>query len=147
MRTTTMLSSPTNFHPLVKFSPLPTKLKPVSRNNNVALISALRRSNSSGSRYHGRQVDENMIVLRKRIHEMKMLETNNEPPSEWMQWEKNIYANYDDYICMALGLVQTQLMDTRPSVALAALAVLTLSVPTSVFFIVTQFITTAEKIL
>ncbi|KAK8498686.1 hypothetical protein V6N12_000988 [Hibiscus sabdariffa] len=31
-----------------------------------------------------RPVDEDMIVLRKRIHEMKMVERNYEPPADWM---------------------------------------------------------------
>ncbi|KAK9742531.1 hypothetical protein RND81_03G179500 [Saponaria officinalis] len=148
MEITSMFTSTTKFNPHITFSPLNTKSKPISRNNNFTSISALRRSDSNGSRYQGRQVDENMIVLRKRIHELKMLETNYEPPSEWMQWEKNLYANYDydDYICMVLGMVQTQLINTRPSVALATMTLLALSVPTSVFFIITHLVRTAENI-
>ncbi|KAL6982114.1 hypothetical protein U1Q18_023730 [Sarracenia purpurea var. burkii] len=41
---------------------------------------------SGGGRRRG-QVDENLIVLRKRIHEMKMKERNYEPPSHWMEWD------------------------------------------------------------
>ncbi|KAJ4709789.1 Mediator of RNA polymerase II transcription subunit [Melia azedarach] len=78
-----------------------------------------------------RLVDENMIVLRKRIHEMKMVERNYEPPENWMGWEKRYYTSYDSLICEALGVLQSQLMNTRPSLALGVIALIALSVPTS----------------
>ncbi|XP_021734966.1 uncharacterized protein LOC110701660 [Chenopodium quinoa] len=136
---TTILSSIRN--PLYSFSPLAktSKLNSRNNNNNVRIVSALRRSNSYESQYEGRLVDENMIVLRKRIHEMKVVERNYEPPKEWMEWEKQMYAQYDEYICAVLGVVQTQLMNTRPSVALGALALLTLSVPTSILLLAFHF--------
>lgn len=79
----------------------------------------------------GRLVDENMIVLRKRIHETKMIERNYEPPVEWMDWEKSFYTSYDSVICEAMGILQSRLMDTRPSLALGLIALVTLSVPTT----------------
>lgn len=79
----------------------------------------------------GRLVDENMIVLRKRIHETKMIERNYEPPAEWMDWEKSFYTSYDSVICEAMGILQSRLMDTRPSLALGLIALVTLSVPTT----------------
>lgn len=138
-------------NPLYPFSPLTKNANPKLRNvknkkvNNI--ISSLRRSNSYGSQSEGRVVDENMIVLRKRIHEMKMVERNFEPPKEWMEWEKQMYAQYDEYICMVLGVVQTQLMNSRPGVALGALALLTLSVPTSVILLAFHFAQVADKII
>ena len=82
--------------------------------------------------YHsGRLVDENMIVLRKRIHEMKMVERNFEPPSDWMDWEKRYYTSYDSLICEIMGILQSQLMNTRPSLAFGMMALIILSVPTS----------------
>ncbi|OIV91095.1 hypothetical protein TanjilG_30317 [Lupinus angustifolius] len=81
--------------------------------------------------FGGRLVDESMIVLRKRIHEMNMIERNYEPPSEWMDWEKRYYTSYDSMICEAMGFIQTQLMNTRPSLALGVMALVALSVPTS----------------
>ncbi|KAJ4961141.1 hypothetical protein NE237_021051 [Protea cynaroides] len=56
-------------------------------------------------------VDENMIVLRKRIHEMKKMEKNQEPPEDWMEWEKKYYRHYNSDVYEAVGLLQTQLMD------------------------------------
>ncbi|MED6110648.1 hypothetical protein PIB30_044869 [Stylosanthes scabra] len=82
--------------------------------------------------YHGgRLVDESMIVLRKRIHEMKMIERNYEAPSDWMDWEKRYYTSYDSLVLEAMAFLQTHLMNTRPSFALAAMALLALSLPTS----------------
>ena len=130
-----------------QFSPL-SKAKPKSRpKNTVQVVSALRRSSSYESRHPGRIVDENMIVLRKRIHEMKVVERNYEPPKEWMQWEKQIYTQYDEYICTILGMVQTQLMNTRPSVALGALAMLTLSLPTSVILLALHLAQAADHVV
>ncbi|KAF8378639.1 hypothetical protein HHK36_029988 [Tetracentron sinense] len=93
-------------------------------------LSAVGRGAYDGN-YSGRFVDENMIVLRKRIHEMKMVERNYEPPSDWMEWEKRYYTSYDSDICEAMGLLQSLLMDTRPCVALVMVALITLSVPAS----------------
>lgn len=83
--------------------------------------------------HDGKLVDEDMIVLRIRIHDMKMTERRdqNEPPSNWMEWEKRYYANYNSDICEAVGLLQSQLMNTRPSLALGMLALITLGVPFS----------------
>ncbi|KAG6412974.1 hypothetical protein SASPL_125669 [Salvia splendens] len=80
----------------------------------------------------GRVVDENMIVLRKRIHEMKVMEADCELPREWMEWERRVvYMGYDAIICDAVGHLQSYLMDTRPSFALPMLVLLAFSVPTS----------------
>lgn len=84
-------------------------------------------------------MDENLIVLRKRIHEMKMIERNYEPPSEWMDWEKRYYASYDSYICEAMGFLQAQLMNTRPSLVLGMIALLAFSVPTSTALVISHF--------
>ncbi|KAG6516272.1 uncharacterized protein LOC121973795 [Zingiber officinale] len=83
----------------------------------------------------GRLVDESMIVLRKRIHEMKMAETNYEPPADWMDWEKRYYATYHADVCEVMCLLQTVLMSTRPSWAIGIFAAVTLSVPASAVLI------------
>ncbi|GAB4832350.1 hypothetical protein Ancab_006366 [Ancistrocladus abbreviatus] len=117
------------------------------RENQVGKICAIQRSNSYGSDYKGRLVDENLIVLRKRIHEMKMIERNYEPPSNWSEWEKQYYTCYDEYICKVLGVLQAHLMNTRPSVALGTLVLLAMSVPTSVVLLALQFMEVADKIV
>ncbi|KAI3502565.1 hypothetical protein L1887_30708 [Cichorium endivia] len=95
----------------------------------------------------GHLVDENMIILRKRIHEIKMVEINYEPPSNWMKWEKRYYTSYDAYVCELVGLLQSRLMNTRPSVALGLMALITLSLPVSTFMIVCNAVKIMSGIL
>ncbi|CAK7344161.1 unnamed protein product [Dovyalis caffra] len=71
------------------------------------VVLATRRENSGDWRRYGESVlvDESMIVLRKRIHEMKMVERNYEPPEEWMEWEKQCYTSYDEFVCKFVGVL------------------------------------------
>ncbi|WVY97069.1 hypothetical protein V8G54_029220 [Vigna mungo] len=102
---------------------------------------------SADQNFSGRLVDEGMITLRKRIHEMNMIERNYEPPSDWMDWEKRYYTKYDSIICEALGVLQTQLMNTRPSLALGAMALVAISVPTSSAVAFFHFVQFAKAVL
>lgn len=88
-----------------------------------------------------------MIVLRKRIHETKMMEENHEPPSDWMEWEKRYYEDYDDDVCEAVGLLQSQLMKTRPGLALAMAVLVSVSVPVCMGVIVFHFMELAKVAL
>ncbi|KAK7390927.1 hypothetical protein VNO78_19133 [Psophocarpus tetragonolobus] len=92
---------------------------------------------SADQNMSGRLVDESMIILRKRIHEMKR---NYEAPSHWMDWEKRYYTKYDSTICEAVGLLQTHLMNTRPSLALAAITLFAITVPTSSILLFFHFL-------
>lgn len=86
--------------------------------------------------YGGRIVDENMIVLRKRIHEMEMIEGKYDPPTDWMDWEKQYYnTNYLSDIYDAMAIFQSQLMNTRPSLALGMAALVAFTLPTSFGFV------------
>lgn len=95
----------------------------------------------------GRLVDESMIVLRRRIHEMKVIETNYEPPEEWMGWEKQCYSNHDEYVCQFVGVLQSFLMNCRPSFALCVLLLIAMSVPASTAMIVFRLIEMANGAL
>ncbi|KAJ8622897.1 hypothetical protein MRB53_031426 [Persea americana] len=97
--------------------------------------------------HSGRMVDEGMIVLRKRIHEMKMVERNYEPPANWMDWEKRYYAFYDSDVCEVVGALQALLMNTRPGLAIGVMGLVTLSVPTSIFMVMSHLIDVAKGIL
>ncbi|KAL7001036.1 hypothetical protein U1Q18_002190 [Sarracenia purpurea var. burkii] len=101
---------------------------------------------SGGGRRRG-LVDENLIVLRKRIHEMKMKERNYEPPSHWMEWEKNCYAGYDEFICEAVGGLQSLMMDARPSLVVGAAALVALTVPTSAAIVLFWLAEMAQGVL
>jgi len=80
-------------------------------------------------------VDQDMIVLRKRIHDMEVAESNYEPPSHWAEWEKRYYAKYGSDVCEFVGLVQTLLMNTRPGVAIGLAGLMAMSVPASAVLI------------
>lgn len=93
-----------------------------------------------------------MIVLRKRMEEVRARELRSRRSSssdeaeaeaeaealqqqqfEWTEWEKEYYAGcYGSDVCHVVGLVQSVLARTRPTVAVGLLAALLLSVPTSV---------------
>ncbi|KFK33348.1 hypothetical protein AALP_AA5G002400 [Arabis alpina] len=116
------------------YSSPPLRFNPISkRTQNKKMTSLVRAGAGNKDHYYGggRLVDENMIVLRKRIHEMKMVERNYEPPSHWMDWEKRFYNTYDSIICDSVGLLQSFLMNSRPTVAIATLLLLLISVPVS----------------
>ncbi|KAI3768161.1 hypothetical protein L2E82_18614 [Cichorium intybus] len=95
-------------------------------------------------------VDENMIVLRMRIHEVEMGEMEGLPPEmsrNWMEWEKNYYEHYNRDVCEAMKVIQMCLMNTRPSLALGALTLLMLSVPLSTGVVIYNFISMVKSIL
>ncbi|ESQ39971.1 hypothetical protein EUTSA_v10001173mg [Eutrema salsugineum] len=130
-----MISSPAPISPL-RFNPLvfsPNKPMTWTHNKKTKTMSVSAAASSGKDHYYGggRLVDENMIVLRKRIHEMKMVERNYEPPSHWMDWEKRFYSSYDSVICDYVGLLQSFLMNSRPTVAIATLLLLLVCVPVS----------------
>ncbi|KAL3501850.1 hypothetical protein ACH5RR_036299 [Cinchona calisaya] len=126
------------------------KRKHARSSNSATTLFAMGRSEADyhdHQNFNGRLVDENMIVLRKRIHETKMIEKNYEPPSEWMDWEKRYYTSYDSMICEAMGFLQSHLMKTRPSLAIGMIALVTLSVPTSSFLVMSQLMELTKGVL
>ncbi|KAK3218352.1 hypothetical protein Dsin_012322 [Dipteronia sinensis] len=132
MEATKFLPSTFRFHnPQVSSSSLSTRRskprKPFIIFNATSGRSGYARN--YGGDYRGKIVDENMIVLRMRIREIKMLERRNETPSNWLEWEKKYYANngYNEDVCEALGFLQNYLMNMRPGLALGLIAVVTLS--------------------
>lgn len=135
------------------FAPLPIKTQRFKtrkgKNNtysNVVVCSTKRSDSYENYCVGGRLVDESMIVLRKRIHQMKVIERNYEPPEEWTPWEKQYYASYDDYVCKFVGFLQSYLMNTRPSLALGMIFLLTISVPASSVVVLLRLIELANGI-
>ncbi|XP_008811982.2 uncharacterized protein LOC103722990 [Phoenix dactylifera] len=126
-------------------SPPPDRL-PKKRRRPLTVGCASKRE-ADGWDSGGGLVDENMLVLRRRIHEMRMAEKDHLPPSDWMEWEKRYYASYGSDVCEALGLLQTFLMNTRPSLAVGMLVLLALSVPTSVILILMRLVEASPSIL
>ncbi|KAB2090635.1 hypothetical protein E1A91_A03G139500v1 [Gossypium mustelinum] len=119
-------SSLCNNHSLA--SPLP--FRPPSKTVYTKILASKRDAHSHN--FDGKLVDQNMIVLRMRIHEMTKSEKSYEPPRHWMEWEKEYKKSYYDLdVCEALGYLQYKLMETRPSFALGMALLLLLSLPTS----------------
>ncbi|GAB2226647.1 hypothetical protein Drorol1_Dr00022462 [Drosera rotundifolia] len=96
------------------------------------VLAMRRESGDRDFKCSGRLVDENMIVLRMRIQEIKMIEQGEETPSDWMGWEKKWYPEYMTIVCEAVGVLQSRLLDSRPAVAVGIVALVAMSVPTSV---------------
>lgn len=102
---------------------------------------------TNGRDYGGKLVDENMIVLRMRIREMRMLETDHAPPSGWKDWEKQYYAQYDSDVCAAVGLLQSHLMNMRPSLAIGVVLLFVFCVPISTVVLMFHAVEIAKGML
>ncbi|KAK3218353.1 hypothetical protein Dsin_012323 [Dipteronia sinensis] len=152
MEATKFLSStlPLN-NPEVSLSSLSTRRK-TPRKPFIIFNATSGRSGSFrnyGGDYRGRVVDENMIVLRMRIRENKMLETRNETPSNWMEWEKKYYANcgYNEDVCEASGFLQNYWMNKRPALVLGLITLVTLSLVLSTGVVLVHAIQIAQMMI
>ncbi|KAH9534959.1 hypothetical protein CY35_17G029500 [Sphagnum magellanicum] len=76
-------------------------------------------SNSCGSG----MVDDNMMILRKRIQSLRAQEKFYDMPAEWMEWERNAYASYRADIGLLLSTIQSQLLTMRPGIALSIVTI------------------------
>ncbi|EHA8591149.1 hypothetical protein COCNU_scaffold034687G000010 [Cocos nucifera] len=88
-----------------------------------------------------------MVVLRKRIHEMKAAEGSYEAPPEWMDWEKRCYASYGSDVSELVGMLQAFLLSTRPGLAFGLAALITVAVPASVMVMVFHLLVAAMSVL
>ncbi|XP_010916323.1 uncharacterized protein [Elaeis guineensis] len=120
---------------------------PKKRRMRLLTVGCASKREADGWDFGGGLVDENMAVLRRRIHEMRLAEKGHSPPSDWMEWEKRYYESYGSDVCEVVGLLQTFLMNTRPSLAIGLLVVLTLSVPTSIILILMCLVEASPSIL
>nr|GME05274.1 mediator of RNA polymerase II transcription subunit [Ipomoea batatas] len=95
------------------------------------IIAAARRGVNNNHQDHrcggrNKMVDENMIVLRLRIKEMKALEGDDgdrKAEMHWMGWEKEYVKHYNEDVCEFVGLLQRFLMEKRPALGLGLMAV------------------------
>jgi hypothetical protein len=118
------------------------------RRRSPARCAALGRNTSGGrGQYGGALVDEGMSVLRRRIREARMAETNYEAPGEWAAWEKRYYPSYVSDVSGLVGVLQLMLMTTRPSVAIAVAAIVLGSVPVSAVAALHHLAQMAEAVL
>ncbi|CAJ1977428.1 unnamed protein product [Sphenostylis stenocarpa] len=105
------------------------------------------KRDSFGHHYDGKMVDESMILLRMRIREIEMVEMKGKVPSDWSEWEKKYFENYGLDVCEAVGLLQRVLINTRPSFALAMLALVMLTTSISMLQLVFHLVGFAKGIM
>ena len=118
--------------PLSRRKPAFLRRKSKSAATNPSYVISASRRDSHGHHYDGKSVDDNMIILRMRIQEIEMQESEKkEAPPDWMEWEKMYFVNYGSDIFEAIGLLQTLLMDTRPCLVLGVLVLIILSMSVS----------------
>ncbi|RWW36152.1 hypothetical protein BHE74_00058848 [Ensete ventricosum] len=117
------------------FGSSPLQRSKLYRKRRSALLVSACDKDANDHDFSGRLVDENMAVLRERIHEMKVGGAKYEAPSEWMEWEKQYHKRYRLDVCELMGMVQRWLLSSRPCVGLACVAVVALSLPMTVLVI------------
>ncbi|KAK8561074.1 hypothetical protein V6N12_048150 [Hibiscus sabdariffa] len=78
---------------------------------------------------------------------MKMVERNYEPPADWMEWKKRYYTSYDLIICDVLGVLQSVLMNTRPSIALGMVVLMVFSLLASTAFVILHVADVIKRIV
>ncbi|KAL7141641.1 hypothetical protein ABFS83_08G067400 [Erythranthe nasuta] len=126
-------------------------------NNGFIIIKAKQGDDQESDHEKKSIIDEsNMIVLKMRIKKMKILESNNKnnnegaaaaPSSDWNEWEKKLFTHYHEGVCDSMELLQTYLMNTRPSLALGALVLLAMSVPFSSSVVMVNALKVARGLL
>ncbi|KAL8105860.1 hypothetical protein AgCh_029603 [Apium graveolens] len=130
--------------PSLQFSDKSRKLHKTLTYRRSSVVMAIKKDQENQNNYKGRMVDENMIVLRMRIHDIEMSEKRDEVPVNWMEWERQYYQEgYKSDVSEAIGFLQNLLMETRPSLALGILALVMLCISHSLFMILLQFMNMA----
>lgn len=123
------------FSPLLRV-PQPFASKRERRVNRRQLVV---KAASSGEYQFGsggpNMVDTNMIVLRKRMLDLKMREKNYKTPEEYMQWEKDWCPAYHGHVFMAMKWLQSALINTRPIVAISLLSLTSASISLSIIIV------------
>ncbi|KAL7101667.1 hypothetical protein ACP275_08G068900 [Erythranthe tilingii] len=125
--------------------------------NNGFIIIKAKQGDDQDSDYERKSIvdENNMIVLKMRIKKMKILESNNKnnnegaaaPSSDWNEWEKKLFTHYHEGVCDSMELLQSYLMNTRPSLALGALVLLAMSFPFSSSVVMVNALKVARGLL
>jgi len=90
--------------------------------------SGMAEPESAGTGGSG-MVDSNMMVLRKRIQNIRIQETCFESPADWAEWERTAYPSYRADVCFMLSTMQSQLLTLRPGTVISIVSVLMAVVP------------------
>ncbi|GFQ06894.1 hypothetical protein PHJA_002833400 [Phtheirospermum japonicum] len=97
----------------------------------------MKRDGDREKGHDHRLVDENMIVLKMRIQELRMRDQENQaaPSNGWMEWENELCKNYDSDVYEAIGFLQILLMNTRPILVMGVVALIMCSTSTSLVIV------------
>ncbi|CAO2825362.1 unnamed protein product [Amaranthus hypochondriacus] len=112
-------------------------------------VTVCKRSGNDKEFGSGRIVDEDMIELRLRIRELKLIEKGEEicVPSNWYEWEKKHYKDIQRSVYEIIGNLQIFLTNCRPRLALGIIAFVVLSVLFSSGLLITHSIEIIEGIM
>ena len=121
-------------------------IKKYRRCNSVIVCKRSENDKEFGS---GRIVDEDMIELRLRIRELKLIEKGEEicVPSNWYEWEKKHHKDIQRSVYEVIGNLQIFLTNCRPSLGLGIIAFVVLSVLFSSGLLITHSIEIIEGIM
>ncbi|KAL7132356.1 hypothetical protein ABFS83_12G068500 [Erythranthe nasuta] len=118
------------------------------RRKRASSISVLAMKNNANS--DDKLVDQNMVVLKMRIQEMRIKEEslgargpNDEHRRNWLDKWEDEYWPYEDYnsdVFEAIGFLQNLVMSTRPSFVFAVVALLIFSASTYVALVLTYLL-------
>merc|ERR1712226_1454906 len=111
-----------------------SKRKREVSSRRLVVNAASSREHQFGSGDHN-MVDANMILLRKRMFDLKMQDKNDKTPEERMEWEKKLYPAYHAHVLMAMQWLQCSLINTHPIVAFTLLGLISASVSLSVVIV------------
>lgn len=105
-----------------------TPLKQRRQRAGMVRASGMAEPESAGTGGSG-MVDSNMMVLRKRIQNIRIQETCFESPADWAEWERTAYPSYRADVCFMLSTMQSQLLTLRPGTVISIVSVLMAVVP------------------
>ncbi|XP_019154618.1 PREDICTED: uncharacterized protein LOC109151155 [Ipomoea nil] len=145
----TWFSRRLNTLPARRFLATPPRTTGDKKTTGRIIIAAARRGDNHQD-HRNKMVDENMIVLRLRIKEMKALEGDDGDRTaemHWMGWEKEYVKHYNEDICEFIGLLQRFLMENRPALGLGLMAVVLGSVSLSTFVVIMHAMEMAKGLL
>jgi hypothetical protein len=137
--------------PAARSGPRPSLTATSAKKKPAAALvgcAASRRDDAEFGCGSGRLVEEGMVELRRRIHEMRAAERNWEPPAEWAAWEKEWYGGtYDADVCRLVAALQGLLLRARPGVGVGIVAALALAVPASALVLALHLLDASRGVL
>ncbi|KAF3785308.1 hypothetical protein EJ110_NYTH28266 [Nymphaea thermarum] len=109
-----------------------------TRRRRLPRVLTVSCKGSAGGKFSGEDADRRLAALRKRIHEVSMVERKEEAPLNWMEWEKKYYVCYEeDGERVRISTIMKRFLRGIASrrLAVGVLGLVALSVPTMVLVV------------